>query len=388
MANFFGVSMRVAIVTESFLPQINGVTNSVLRVLETFRELGFEAIIIAPTTINKSHLGFEVFTSPNIPVVQFPVAMPNAKLGSILREFNPDVIHVAAPFLLGAKAIKWGAKNSVPTVAVYQTDVAGYLERYGLGFARPAFQQLVAHFHTGATLNLAPTNLAADYLRSLGLENVRVWGRGVDLELFNPRHAILSEALEFRREHAPGGELLVGFVGRLALEKQVQRMAGLFGVPGVRFVIIGDGPERKRLEALFAGQPVNFTGALNGLELAQAYAALDVFVHFGTEETFGQTIQEALASGNLVVAPNRGGPTQLITNGVNGILVDPNEPAGYREVLEDLVAGNLDREQFSKLAVQSVQGRSWAANNAKLVSYYLEAAQVVGASRVEQIELV
>lgn len=388
MASFSVVSMRVAIVTESFLPQINGVTNSVLRVLETFKELGFEAIVIAPTTINKSHLGFEVFTAPNIPVVQFPVAMPNAKLGSILREFNPDVIHVAAPFLLGAKAIKWGAKNLVPTVAVYQTDVAGYLERYGLGFARSAFAQLVASFHHGATLNLAPTELAADYLRSLGLDKVRVWGRGVDLELFNPHNALLKQAQDFRREHAPEGEILVGFVGRLALEKQVQRMAGLFGVPGVSFVVVGDGPERKRLETLFAGQPVKFTGALNGLELACAYAALDVFVHFGTEETFGQTIQEALASGNLVVAPNRGGPTQLIEHGKNGILVDPNEPAGYREVLEDLVAGNLDKEQFSKLAVQSVQGRSWAANNAKLVGYYLEAAQVVGASRVEHIELV
>ena len=216
---------------------------------------------------------------------------------------------------------------------------------------------------------------------------MRVWGRGVDLDLFNPENALHPEAVQFRNRHAPAGEKLVGFVGRLAAEKQVNRMAELFGLDGVRFVVIGDGPERQRLEASFAGHPVHFTGTMTGLQLARAYAALDVFVHFGTEETFGQTIQEAQASGVPVIAPNVGGPSQLIQSGRTGLLVDPEKPNGYRQALMHLLGSESKMREISKEAVHSVQGRSWSSNNAKLVGYYQEASLSLMASRAEQIEL-
>lgn len=381
------MALRVAVVTESFLPQINGVTNSVVRVLETLKQHEHEAIVIAPTAPSSKHLGFPVQTAISFQLLQFPVAMPGPSISRALDDFQPDVIHVAAPFMLGAQAIAWGQRNFVPTVAIYQTDVAGYLERYNLSFAKPAMEKLVYSIHQSATLNLAPTKIAADYLRSLGLGGVRVWGRGVDLDLFNPEHASHPESKAFKSRHAPKGELLVGFVGRLAAEKQVSRMAELFGLPGVRFVVVGDGPERARLEAEFAGYPVDFVGALTGLELARAYAALDTFVHFGTEETFGQTIQEAQASGVPVVAPNVGGPTQLIDHGHSGFLADHQRPGSYREIVQKLIASASLREQISKIAVHQVQGRSWSANNAKLIGYYEEASQLVMASRAEQIEL-
>ena len=379
--------MRVAIVTESFLPKVNGVTNSVLRVLETIKQNEFEAIVIAPTSVSKKHLGFDVFTVNSISLMQFPVAIPGPSISKILEDFAPEVIHVAAPFLLGAQAISWGQRNNVPTVAIYQTDVAGYLEHYNLAFAKPAMERALVGIHQNATLTLAPTQRAADYLKSLGLDGVRVWGRGVDLDLFNPENASHPESVAFRNRHAPAGEKLVGFVGRLAAEKQVSRMAELFGLGGVRFVVIGDGPERQKLEASFAGHPVHFTGTMTGLGLARAYAALDVFVHFGTEETFGQTIQEAQASGVPVIAPCVGGPSQLIQHGKTGYLVDPSEPGGYRRVLWSLLCSDTLMKEVSKEAVQSVQGRSWSANNAKLVQYYQEASLSLMASRAEQIEL-
>ena len=240
--------MRVAIVTESFLPQVNGVTNSVVRVLETLKQNEFEAIVIAPTSVSEKHLGFKVFTATSISLLQFPVAMPGLSIARTLEDFNPDVIHVAAPFLLGAQAIGWGQRNNVPTVAVYQTDVAGYLERYNLSFAKPAMEKVLVSIHQNATLNLAPTKIAADYLLSLGLGGVRIWGRGVDLDLFNPANAGHPQSIEFKVRHSPNGEVLVGFVGRLAAEKQVHHMAELFGLSKVRFVVIGEGPERGRLE--------------------------------------------------------------------------------------------------------------------------------------------
>ena len=378
---------RVAIVTESFLPQINGVTNSVVRVLETLKQHEIEAIVIAPTSASERHLGFKVHTTVALPLMQFPVAVPSPSITRLLDEFAPDVIHVAAPFMLGAQAIAWGQRNQVPTVAIYQTDVAGYLERYNLAFARPIMEKLVAAIHQGATLNLAPTQESADYLRSIGGGETKVWGRGVDLDLFTPENVDDVETQIIRSRIAPLGQKVVGFVGRLAAEKQVHRMAELFGLKGVSFVVVGDGPERAKLEAQFAGYPVTFTGALSGLELARTYAAMDIFVHFGTEETFGQTIQEAQATGLPVVAPNVGGPRHLISHGKTGFLVDPGTSHAYRQQVSTLLANDALRSDISVMAVQSVAGRSWSANNAKLLQYYQDAMANAGKLRVEQIEL-
>ncbi|QKJ24736.1 glycosyltransferase family 1 protein [Aquiluna borgnonia] len=378
---------RVAVVTESFLPQINGVTNSVVRVLETLKQHEIEAVVIAPTSPSSMHLGFKVQTTAALPLLQFPVAMPGPSITRYLDEFQPDLIHVAAPFMIGAQAIAWGQRNNVPTVAIYQTDVAGYLERYNLAFAKPVLERIVASIHAGATLNLAPTEETAQYLRGIGGGRVKVWGRGVDLDLFTPKNVDDAETQAIRSRIAPDNSKVVGFVGRLAAEKQVHRMAELFGLPNTRFVIVGDGPERERLQEQFAGFPVTFTGALSGLELARTYAAMDVFVHFGTEETFGQTIQEAQASGLAVVAPNVGGPKHLIRHGVSGFLADPTKPNSYRKLVAELLASDGLRRDISTGAVRSVEGRSWAANNAKLLQYYRDALAQTVELRAEQIEL-
>lgn len=374
--------MRVAIVTESFLPQVNGVTNSVLRVLETLKQREHDAVVIAPSSVARSHLGFPVKVTASVPVKQFPVAVPGFSIAKTLEEFQPDLIHVAAPFALGAQALSWGRKNSVPTVAVYQTDVAGYLSRYNLDFAKPAMERLIASIHQLADLNLAPTQKTADYLAGLGIERVSVWGRGVDLDMFNPSHSNSSEVFKIRRRFAPAGELLVGFVGRLAAEKQVHRMQELFDLPGLKFLVIGDGPERQNLEELFRGFPVSFTGALTGMRLAHAYAALDVFVHFGTEETFGQTIQEAQATGLPVVAPASGGPSSLIESGVNGLLVD-HSLGSYRSAVLSLMNRGR-RQELGAVARRSVLGKSWAQNNAILLNYYTSAgARIEGRTSAE-----
>jgi phosphatidylinositol alpha 1,6-mannosyltransferase len=378
---------RIAIVTESFLPQINGVTNSVIRVLESIKQNELEAIVIAPNSESELHLGFPVIGCGSVPVMNFAVGIPGKEVATALAQFGPDVIHVAAPFMLGSQAITWGKENSVPTVAVYQTDVAGYLARYKLAFAKHAMERALVAIHENATLNLAPTELSARYLRTLGLGSVKVWGRGVDTDLYNPGRQLSSEAIEIRNKLAPNDELIVGFVGRLAAEKQVHRMSELFGIEGVRFVVVGDGPERKKLEKQFGQSPVTFTGMLRGLELANTYAAMDVFVHFGTEETFGQTIQEAQASGLAVIAPNSGGPSEIVEDGVNGILINPSDALGYRLALESLIATPGAITAFGKRAAKSVQGRSWKANNDKLLDYYLEAISILKSKQEAAREL-
>jgi phosphatidylinositol alpha 1,6-mannosyltransferase len=362
--------MKVAIVTESFLPSINGVTNSVLRVIDTLLQEGHELLVIAPTSEGPSYRGVPVIKSPAVVLSGFPVAIPTPLISAALDRFAPDVIHVAAPFWLGGEAIAYGHRRGVPTVAIYQTDVAGYMKRYGLDFATTIVDAITAGIHKLATLNLAPTQDGVDRLQSLGISRVAVWGRGVDLELFSPGRRTTSAVEELRRAWAPQGERVVGYVGRLAPEKQVGRLIELCGIPGSRMVIVGDGPDRQELEDRFTGYPVIFTGRLSGDDLANAYAAMDVFVHAGTEETFGQTIQEAHASGLPVIAPSIGGQRHLIREGINGYLVDHTRWGAFREKVHALVDDEVLRRTMSREAYLAVAEKSWENNNQALLKHY------------------
>jgi phosphatidylinositol alpha 1,6-mannosyltransferase len=375
------MSLRVAIVTESFLPALNGVTNSVLRVLESLESAGHEAMLISPTYAERYYGNVECFRAPALPFKQFAVGLPNPYLTSTLAQFQPDVVHVASPFWLGGQAIAAAARLRVPSVAVYQTDVSGYLARYNMQFARAAVDRMIAAIHAPATVTLAPTPASASYLTKLGVKNVEVWGRGVDLELFHPDRRLAPEVAASRRAIA-GNKRVVGFIGRLAAEKQVNQFDALVDLPNTHFVIVGDGPERAHLEARFAGKPVTFLGALRGEDLANAYAMLDVFVHFGAEETFGQTIQEAQASGVPVVAPASGGPLFLIEPGVNGYLGEPHRPQTFRPFVEKLLADDRLRARMAEDSRRSVRLKSWHANNSILLDHYdrvVAAAQPVGA---------
>ena len=381
------MKLRVAIVTESFLPSVNGVTNSILRILDTFRQQGHEAIIIAPTSPSSRYLGYDVIRTVSVPVMQFPMAIPGLWLQQALEDFKPDVVHVAAPFMLGGQAIAAANRIGVPTVAIYQTDLSGYMDRYNMSFARPILDKLVSTIHTPATMNLAPTAEGAKYLSDLGVPRVDVWGRGVDLDLYHPNRKFDAEVEALRAKWAPNGEQIIGYVGRIAAEKQVHRFAELFNIPNTRFVIVGDGPERSRLEAEFAGQPVTFAGKLSGIDLANAYASFDSFVHFGTEETFGQTIQEAQASGLPVVAPASGGPKYLINSGETGFLAHPTQHLGFNQIVTDLVESAELRARIGENARRAVLRNSWEANNARLIEHYRSAMEFAAARKATKLEL-
>jgi phosphatidylinositol alpha 1,6-mannosyltransferase len=365
--------MRVAIVTESFMPSVNGVTNSVLRVLDTLASTGHDALVIAPTSQGGTHEGVPVVTTPSVLVAGFPVAIPTSAVTRALDDFQPDVVHAAAPFWLGGFAIAHAAKRGVASVAVYQTDVAGYMARYGLDFAAPILDALTQAIHKPATVTLAPTRDGVDYLRGIGITNVAQWGRGVDTTLFHPakKHHLAARLL--REKVAPHGEKIIGYVGRLAPEKRVERFRELVGIPDTTILIVGEGPSTEDLKNLFRGKNVVFAGQLGGEDLAHAYAAMDVFVHCGTEETFGQTIQEAHASGLPVVAPGKGGQRHLIRDGIDGYLVDHGTWGAFRARVEQVVGSPNLLSWLSENARRSVQGKTWEANNEKLLGYYAQA---------------
>ena len=363
----------MAIVTESFPPVFNGVANSVVRVLETLKAEGHEAIVIAPTTTGKYFNGFRTYKVPALPLFQFQLGIPNPIVTMILEDFEPDVVHAASPVLLGAQAVAWAERNNVPSVAIFQTDIAAYAQRYGFKALRPLVDRAMATFHAGATINLAPTTEVAEYLGRIGLSDVAVWGRGVDLDLYHPSRKQSPAVAKIREEVAPSGQRIVGFVGRLAAEKQVDRFSELFGIPNTTFLLVGDGPERPKLEQKFKGGDVHFVGKQSGEDLANYYASMDVFVHFGAEETFGQTIQEAQAAGIPVLAPNSGGPKFLVEHGVSGYLIESSAVNGFTPVLEELLDSVALQAKIGEGGRRSVLEKSWAVNNAKLLEFYAAA---------------
>lgn len=364
--------MRVAIVSESFLPTVNGVTTSVCRVLDELNDRGHDAVVICPgPNAPLQYRGFAVHPVPSIAYRQFPLGMPNQHVQQVLADFAPDVLHAASPFLLGAQAIAAAGRLGVATVAVYQTDVAGYAKRNRLGLTTNLAWRYVRWVHNGADLTLAPSTASASDLDRAGILRVRRWGRGVDLARYHPNNRRRPGAAALRELVSPDGEVVVGYVGRIAPEKQVERLAALRGMDGIRIAVVGDGPAEVPVRKALKRMPVSWLGRRGGDDLADAYAAIDVFVHTGTEETFGQTVQEAHASGLPVVAPNAGGPIDLVQHGVDGFLVD--DDAELRAAVHRLVDDAHLRWRMGEAGRRAVLAASWTAVCDQLLQHYAAA---------------
>lgn len=365
-------SVKVALIAESFLPSTNGVVNSLLRVIDHLTERGDEALVIAPATHAPGPSHYRDTPVARVSAVGWPgypdvrVSLGGkARLTSILDDFRPDVAHLASPFLLGWSALRACEDLGIPTVAVYQTEVPSYAGRYNAAWGESMLWARVRAIHQRADVTLAPSTFAMDQLTALGVERLHLWPRGVDTARFKPRH----RSDDLRSTLAPHGEVIVGYVGRLAVEKRVEDLAALANVPGIRLVIVGDGPERARLQRRLPH--ALFTGFLGGTDLASTIASMDVLVHTGELETFCQVIQEALASGVPAVAPRRGGPVDLIEHGVTGALYAPGNLAEMSGYVQMLAAKREVRERWSLAARTSVEHRTWPRVCEALTSHYV-----------------
>ncbi|MAY96863.1 glycosyltransferase family 1 protein [uncultured Nocardioides sp.] len=365
--------LRVLVVSESFLPQVNGVTNSVRRVLEHLAAEGHVAELVAPTG-PASYAGFPVTVArgASLPFYRdFRIGLETRRrLRFVMQRFRPDVVHLASPATLGHQAALVAEELGIPAVAVYQTDLVGFALRYGIAGGPRAMARLTTRIHGRVARTLAPSSASMRQLADLGIGDTHLWPRGVDLEGFHPGRR--DEAL--REQLAPDGRLLVGYVGRLAAEKELDLLVHLHADPRFRLVLVGGGPEEGKLRRLLPD--AHFAGVLHGADLGAVYASLDVFVHTGRHETFCQSAQEALASGVPVVAPRSGGPVDVVTDEVAGFLYSPGDPRELSGFVGRLVDDALLRRRMSRSARLSVADRSWRAVNDALVEHYREACGV------------
>lgn len=376
--------MRVVIVTESFPPDVNGVAHCALQTARHLVDRGHAPLVVAPASPKSStSLGQAAASTggvpdalvpcpvvhvPSLPLPGYPqvrVALPSRRVAAAITEHRADIVHLASPFVLGVRGMAAAARLGIPAVAIYQTDLAGYARTY-MGAGEAAAWRRIRSVHAAADRTLAPSSAALHDLEAHGVPRVHLWPRGVDTARFRPE--LRDQAL--RRELAPNGELIVGYVGRLAPEKHVELLAGVCGLDGVRVVVVGDGPSETTLRSALPGAV--FLGRRTGDELARIFASLDVFAHTGPFETFCQTVQEAMASGVPVVAPAAGGPLDLVDHGRTGLLVPPGDADAVRDAVRSLAADPETRIVHGAAARATVEGRTWAAVGDQLIAHYAD----------------
>ncbi|HEX9033890.1 MAG TPA: glycosyltransferase family 1 protein [Streptosporangiaceae bacterium] len=372
--------MRIAYVSESFAPDVNGVAITALRVAENLSAAGHEPLVIAPEPARRmprldAGLGFPVVRvrAAGLPLYRgFRVGLPGPAVRAAIAAHRADVVHLAGPVVLGAGGCSAAGRLGLPTVAVYATDLAAYARAYHLGPAgEAACWRHLRRVHNAAARTLAPSTATAAQLGEHGFERVHVWGRGVDTRRFDPAR----RCPRLRAELAPRGEVIVGYVGRLAAEKRLDLLSGVTALPGVRLVIVGAGPAEPAARRALPG--ATFLGQRQGDELARMYASFDIFVHAGPHDTFGNTLQEAAASGVPTVAPAAGGPLDLVRQGVTGFLVAPGDARAIAEAVGVLAADSELRAAQGRAARLAVLGRSWQARCEELTGHY---AAVLGRS--------
>ncbi|MFM6357269.1 MAG: glycosyltransferase family 4 protein [Planktothrix sp.] len=364
--------MRIALFTETFLPKIDGIVTRLCHTVEQLQRLGDEVLVISPAGGLTEYKGARIYGVEGFPLPMYPelkLGIPHPGIGVELEKFQPDLIHVANPAILGLGGLYYAKKLNIPLVASYHTHLPQYLHHYGLGMLEELLWSMLRAAHNQAQLNLCTSTAMVEELRNHGIERLDLWQRGVDTDLFQPCLA----SVEMRDRLSLGNPdcHLLLYVGRLGAEKEIERIKPVLEtLPNARLALVGDGPNRQVLEAHFQGTPTHFVGYLRGKELAEAYASADAFIFPSRTETLGLVLLEAMAAGTPVVAARSGGIPDIVTDGVNGYLFDPRDEKGAITATQRLFANPQERETLRQNARLEAERWGWAAATQQLRSYY------------------
>jgi glycosyltransferase involved in cell wall biosynthesis len=373
--------LRIALVTEVFLPAVDGVVTRLRRTLEELDQFDDEILLVAPAGGPHSYAGARVVGVPGLRVPLYPdgngypqkrVSLPGAPLRAALSEFAPDVIHAINPFLLAAGAVHYALHNNIPVVASYHANIPAYGRYYGLGALEPLGWRYVTWVHGHADINLCTSVSTMETLRARGFPRLALWPYGVETDRFAPGWA--SDDWRVRLSAGHPERLILLCVGRLAKEKSFDRLLPVVReLDGVSLAIVGDGPVRPNLERLFAGTATTFVGLLSGEDLSRAYASADAFVFPSDSETLGMVMLEAHAAGLPVVAADTPAARELVHEGIDGLRYDSGDPCALVAVVRRLVSDRQLRLDLSARAGESVSGATWRHATKVLRGHYLAA---------------
>jgi glycosyltransferase involved in cell wall biosynthesis len=381
--------MRVAIVSEVFLPKIDGVVNRTLNLVRHLPALGDELLVVCPRAEGCRRCPVPVVDVPSFPFPLYPeyrVGQPDMAMVEAMRRFAPDVIHYVNPFAFGFRChdVLSAAGVRAASVFSFHTLYGEFVKKYKpLRPLSKLLWWLSREYHNRADRNLTVSPLMQEDLVRRGFRNVELWPPAVNTELFQP-----SRACEEMRAKLSGGRPrrpLLLTVSRLAPEKNVGFLADLLAaVPEATLAIVGDGPFRPQLERRFEGLDARFVGYLTGEALARAYASADAFVYASETETMGNVVLEAMASGRAVVVPRAGGIPSLVEHQRTGFLYEPRNVEDAVGHVRRMIADERLRAEIGQAGRRWVEGRGWEPSVARVREVYL-AARREWASRRQDV---
>jgi len=371
-------SVKVAIVTETYPPEVNGVASTIARFIQGLAELGHDITLIRPRQglkdkpRNESH--FKEILTVGIPIPGYSaLRMGIPQKNRLIKQWSidrPSLVHIVTEGPLGWSALEAAKKLNIPICSDFRTNFDAYSTHYGLSCLKSPIQRYLRYFHNNSHFTMVPTQALKNQLVSHGFERLRVLARGIDTELFNPS----KRSHELRNQWGvKDQQKVVLYVGRLASEKNLQVTVDAFRAmlqvnPNLKMVWVGDGPQKGALK-LSCPNSV-FTGVQTGEALATHYASGDLFLFSSLSETFGNVTLEAMASGLAVLAYDYAAARQFIDHGVNGFLADPNETNAFINQGLELMKENCDIQNLRAHARQTTLEISWDKVTKKLENNY------------------
>lgn len=383
--------MRIAIITENFLPKLDGVTRTLARLLEHVQATGHQALLLGPESGMEQYAGAEIIGTAGLPLPFYPELKFNFFRPLFIRrlyEFQPDIVHIVDPVVLGATGLAAARLLNKPLVSSYHTNLAAYCSHFGFSFLTQPMWHYNRFIHNQCELTFCPSPSTAQMLRQQGFEHLRLWPRGVDTTLFRPeqRDAELRTSWLQGRDQ-PEQKAILLYVGRVSWEKNLQLLIQTYRQMDhtrCHLVIVGHGPAHDEIRQELQDLPVTFTGYLQGEELARAYATADIFAFPSYTETFGQVVLEAMASGLPVVGLRAEGVRDLVQHASTGLLLEAEalsadeRIATYRDHLQRLVQQEAVRLEMGEAAHQQANRYSWYESMECVIRGYEE---VIEASR-------
>ncbi|TDI75881.1 MAG: glycosyltransferase family 1 protein [Bacteroidetes bacterium] len=383
------IPKRIALFTGSYNHIADGVSLTLNRLVDHLEKNGAEVLVLAPTSEDPpiEHKGtlaaVPSFAAPGRPEYRVAVGFPS-HLKRRLREFRPNLFHIATPDILGFKALKLAHSWGIPVVASFHTHFGSYLKYYNLGVIEDLLWKYGRWFYQKCEHIYVPSQSMVDVLRMRGIEKgVKLWPRGVDMKVFNPG----KRSIEWRRQFGIADhEVLISFVSRLVWEKGLDVFADVIetlsreGVPH-RSIIVGDGPASELLEKRLPG--TIFAGYRRGEDLSAAYASSDIFLFPSETETFGNVTLEAMASGVPTVCADALGSRSLVNSGITGYLAPPADSVSFTNHVRDLVRNGDLRRELGQNAYQHAQNYSWEAILTRINGYYDE---MLSAKALESVD--
>ena len=372
--------MRIAIVTEVFLPKIDGVVTRLTRTLDQLAAMGHDVIIFAPGNPPDTYAGFPVYKLPSLSFWVYPeikFAVPPVRFWKQIRDFDPDVIHAVNPIWTAALGIFAAKRDAYPLVCSYHTNVPDYVDALGIGWTRKMATGAIRWLHNQAQVNLCTSDPMIDKASAMGIERLTLWPKAVDTEGYHPSKASTKARRQLTNNHPDAP--LVMYIGRISKEKDLERLNNVMvlvrkQVPGARLGIVGGGPYLQKLQESFDPSFTTFTGYLSGEELASAFASGDVFVFPSATETLGLVALESFASAVPVVGTNAGGIPFVIDEGRTGHLIPADGfDEDWASAIIDLLQDPARREKIGAAARKEAEKYSWRESTEALVHAYQKA---------------